>query len=161
MSSEPFYALRPQWIKRDPFYLIWAKSDGLYCCWLSDQFFDRNSVRIQFFLFYLTVILIPVLEFFASRVVRTRAEMERKYLATSNDFNNFFEQDERNLFIPRKSIDRIVLSRKRNWWTIGWNRGTMVVATSDGKEPKFLIPREQDVAPIATALTSKGHPVYE
>ena len=88
-------------------------------------------------------------------MVRRRTEHEALYDGLAPGSDEFLAADSRNFVIHRTEIDRVVIRRRKAFWTMGaGNSGSIEIILWSGRKQKYVLVGDQDVNVIEGLLTS-------
>jgi len=146
-SKGSFYGLQPRWLGSDRLYHIFITSNAFCGAKVAGQFYDGQSAQNQ--LSQLGVLAIPIIKW----LLRKHEEKRNMYDNLDPMSSTFLEADKHNFRILKEEVRRILIYRKRSWWTASSpNSGTIKFQMLDGKTRDFILVGIQDVLQIEASV---------
>ncbi len=145
MADIPFfYGLQPRWTHWDRLFKLYMLADSIAAAYVSGQVYDEESGKTQ--LVRPGQIAGPLAALWVRRIVRKRAERESRYESLLPGSREFFAADRRNFSIKGADIERILLSSRRAFWTLGAaNSGSIQFDFWSGKKMRLILVDEQNI----------------
>ena len=144
--------LEGSWFSPDVAYKIYAWDGNVVGVKVGGQFHDKTSVRAQLFPFYLTIIGIPIIESLAAWADKRRKKAED---LAERDFA-CAQKLKTSMTIPVSDISCVELCKRRHWWTVGFNSGTITLHRRSGPKWKLIAIGRQDIDQVVAKFESLG-----